>query len=505
MSVSKIGRYEIKSELGRGGMATVYLAYDTSIGRDVALKLLPREFLHDPTFLERFRREVKIIGALEHPAIVPVYDFGEEEGQPYFVMRYMSGGSLTDRLNNGPMSSQEIGHILERIGSALDRAHKQGIVHRDLKPGNIMFDQDGNAFLGDFGIARLTESAATLTGNFVMGTPAYMSPEQAQGQGNIDGRTDIYALGVILFELLTGQAPFRADTPIGLAMMHLTQPVPALRDKKPDVPPEVEQVITRAMAKQPDERFTTASEMVTAFKLGSAGAAVPPATTIRTAPVSAGAAPASSAVPSSESKWRQPLLRVVVGLLFLCLLGSVGTGLAVWFGGQGDNLPLLTRATATATATMMATATASAPVPMDTAVPSATETETAVATNTPEPGDTPAPSLTPATEPPTPTLALTWTPTNTPTAQPTRLPATAPATVSSPTATVPPAPATMPPAMPIPPTPIPPTPVPPTPVPPTPVPPTPIPPTATPIPPRPTDTPIPPTDTPIPPRPMSTP
>jgi serine/threonine-protein kinase len=456
MSVSKIGRYEIKSELGRGGMATVYLAHDASIGRDVALKLLPREFLHEPTFLERFRREVRIVATLEHPAIVPIYDFGEEGGQPYFVMRYMSGGSLTDKSKNGPMSSEEAARILDRIGSALDHAHKQGIVHRDLKPGNILFDQYGNAFLGDFGIARLTEATSTLTGNFTMGTPAYMSPEQAQGKEGIDGRTDIYALGVILFELLTGQPPFRADTPVGLAMMHVPPPIPPLRDKKPDVPPGVEQVITRAMAKQPNERFTTAAEMVTAFKLGNASAAGPLATTGRAAPV------AVEGAASSGAKWKRPLLWLIVGLFFLCLLGSVGTGLAVWFGSQNGSLPLFARATETATITATATAVNTATLPpTETAAPSATATATTAATTTPAPTNTLAPTQTAVpeqtatAEPPTPTLAATWTPTNTPAAQVTRVP-------PSPTPTSPPTrtPTPLPTPTPIPPPPSTPTPIP---------------------------------------------
>ena len=207
MEPQKFGRYEIKAEIGRGGMATVYHAYDPRFEREVALKVLPREMLHDPQFRTRFEREAKTIAMLEHPAIVPVYDFGEEDGQPYFVMRYMTGGSLSDRMKHGPMTIQEVAHLFERLAPALDEAHAKGIIHRDLKPGNILFDQYGEPYISDFGIAKIAATQTNVTGSAIVGTPAYMSPEQAQGEG-IDGRSDIYGLGVILFEMLTGQQPY---------------------------------------------------------------------------------------------------------------------------------------------------------------------------------------------------------------------------------------------------------------------------------------------------------
>jgi serine/threonine protein kinase len=156
MTPQKIDRYEIKQELGRGGMATVFAAYDPRFQRTVALKVLPREFMHEPEFRKRFIREARTIAGLEHPAIVPVYDFGEENGQPYLVMRLMPGGSLADRLQNGPLPIEEAARILERLGSALDRAHSMGIIHRDMKPSNVLFDQYGDAYLADFGIVRVS-------------------------------------------------------------------------------------------------------------------------------------------------------------------------------------------------------------------------------------------------------------------------------------------------------------------------------------------------------------
>jgi serine/threonine-protein kinase len=264
MKPEKIGRYEIKAELGRGGMATVYRAYDPQFEREVAIKVLPPEMLHDPRFRARFKREAKTIAMLEHPAIVPVYDFGEEEGQLYFVMRYMPGGSLSDLLKKGPLSVEEAARIMDRLVPALDEAHSKGIIHRDMKPGNILFDRLGDPYISDFGIAKLSESQTNVTGSAILGTPAYMSPEQAQGEA-IDGRSDIYSLGVILFEMLSGKAPYEADTPMGVVVKHITEPVPHILDVNPNLPPPIETIIEKAMAKNKGERFTTAIEMSSAL------------------------------------------------------------------------------------------------------------------------------------------------------------------------------------------------------------------------------------------------
>jgi serine/threonine-protein kinase len=272
MEPQKFGRYEIKAEIGRGGMATVYHAYDPRFEREVALKVLPRAMLHDPQFRTRFEREAKTIAMLEHPAIVPVYDFGEEDGQPYFVMRYMTGGSLTDRIKKGPMTTQEVAQLFERLAPALDEAHAKGIIHRDLKPGNILFDQNGEPYISDFGIAKIAASPSNVTGSAIVGTPAYMSPEQAQGEG-IDGRSDIYGLGVIIFELLTGTQPYHGDTPMSVVVKHITDPVPHILDVKPDLPPAIEAVIEKAMAKDRDERFPTVKALSDALNAVARGEA----------------------------------------------------------------------------------------------------------------------------------------------------------------------------------------------------------------------------------------
>jgi len=260
VTLRKIGRYEILSELGRGGMSTVFLAHDPRFERDVAVKLLPREFLHDPTFIARFRREAKTIASLEHSSIVPVYDFGEEEGQPYLVMRHMIGGSLITKLEQGPLSLEEISNITSRLATALDEAHERGMIHRDIKPGNILFDHHGDAFLTDFGIVKLTQETTTYTGGGIIGTPAYMSPEQARGDRELDLRSDVYALGVIVFEMLSGNPPYEADTPIGVAIKHITEPIPNILDTRPDLQPDFATLIERVLCKEREGRYATAGE-----------------------------------------------------------------------------------------------------------------------------------------------------------------------------------------------------------------------------------------------------
>jgi len=266
----KIGRYLIKSELGRGGMATVYRAFDPSFDREVAIKVLPREMLHDPQFRSRFEREIKMVAALEHPSIVPVYDVGDDDGQPYFVMRYMTGGSLSNAIENDRFSLQDTARIVEKIAQGLAYSHKKGIVHRDLKPDNILFDSNGDPFISDFGVAKLTEASGGLTGSGVIGTPAYMSPEQAQGN-DIDGRSDVYGLGVIVYQMLSGQQPYSADTPMGVVVKHITEPVPEILNLIPDLAPEVDNIVKTAMAKDKTMRYATTLDLAKALNMVAFG------------------------------------------------------------------------------------------------------------------------------------------------------------------------------------------------------------------------------------------
>lgn len=267
---TKIGRYQIKSELGRGGMATVYRAYDPSFDREVAIKVLPREMLHDPQFRARFEREIKMVAGLEHPSIVPVYDVGEDDGQPYFVMRLMTGGSLSDMISGGKIPLEETARIVGKIAQGLTYAHKKHVIHRDLKPDNILFDDNGDPFISDFGIAKLTESAGSLTGSGVIGTPAYMSPEQAQGT-EIDSRSDIYGLGVIVYQMLSGHQPYSADTPMGVVVKHITEPVPEILTMIPSLPFDVDKIIKSSMAKDKNKRYSTALELAKALNMVAFG------------------------------------------------------------------------------------------------------------------------------------------------------------------------------------------------------------------------------------------
>jgi len=287
----KIGRYEVKSELGRGGMATVYRAYDPSFEREVAIKVLPRELMHDPQFRDRFKREIKTIASLEHPAIVPVYDVGEEDGVPYFVMRYMPGGSLTQWIEKGKFSLQDAARIIERLSSALAYAHRNGLIHRDLKPDNILFDNNGDPFISDFGVAKITDSSTNMTGSGIIGTPAYMSPEQAQGD-KVDNRSDIYGLGVIIFQMLSGHQPYEATTPMGVAVKHITDPVPEILKDNPGLPQQTDIIIKTAMAKDPSLRYQTATEL--AHALSEAAFGKKPTTQVgQAAAAAAGKAPAA--------------------------------------------------------------------------------------------------------------------------------------------------------------------------------------------------------------------
>jgi serine/threonine protein kinase len=257
-----LGQFEIAEEIGRGGMATVYKARQRSMNRTVAIKVLPRQMLHDPGFYERFEREVDVISHLEHPHILPIYDYGQDEGLPYIAMRYLGGGSLEQRIRRTPVKIDDIEKPLRQVAQALDYAHQQGIIHRDLKPGNIMLDENGNAYLTDFGIARVLGS--DLTGSMIIGTPAYMSPEQANGLP-VDGRSDIYSLGIVLFEWMTGRGPYQAETPMAVLLKQIQEPMPSIRQIRGDVPQLVEEVIGKATAKNPTQRFSSAGELAQAF------------------------------------------------------------------------------------------------------------------------------------------------------------------------------------------------------------------------------------------------
>lgn len=266
-----LGQYQIMAEVGRGGMATVYRGYQTSLNRSVAVKVLAGELARNAGFRERFQREAHAVAQLAHPNILPVYDFGEDQagGVVYLVTQFVDGGTLATRMKN-PVSPNKAARIAAQIARALDCAHARGIVHRDVKPGNVLMTRDDHPLLADFGIAKiLAETRLTQTGAS-MGTPQYMSPEQAQGS-HADHRSDIYALGVMLYEMLAGVLPFQADTPVGLLHQHVHEPPPPLREHAPQVSRRLEKIVMRALAKDPAERFATAGEMADALEDEIAG------------------------------------------------------------------------------------------------------------------------------------------------------------------------------------------------------------------------------------------
>jgi hypothetical protein len=265
--LAQFGRFRIRDEVGLGGMARVYRAYDPRRRREVAVKVLPPEYLNDLGFRARFEQEAQLVIALKHKAIVPVYEYGEPDGQPYIVMKYMPNGSLAGRLAYGPLDVAQVINVLERIGSALDYAHQQGIVHRDLKPSNVLFDQGNRAYLADFGIA-VQASQAWEPAQTVSGTPAYMSPEQVLRE-QIDLRSDIYSLGIITFEMLCGRPPFQGDSPIVVALKQVYDPAPQLSTITEGLPPALETVIGRALSKDARERYPTAGAFVEAFRQAS--------------------------------------------------------------------------------------------------------------------------------------------------------------------------------------------------------------------------------------------
>ncbi len=269
MVASRLGRYEIRREIGRGTIGSVYLGFDSRSQRQVAIKVLPARLLQDPTFLVRFERYVWSTSDLKHPSIVPVQDYGEEGHSPYIVTKYMRGGSLQDRLAQGPVPLDKVSNIAQRVCAALDEAHSRNIVHGAIKPGNILFDQEGNAYLSDFGIGRLVESARSRQAK---GAPKYMAPEQADGKAP-DARSDVYQMGVVLFEMLTGRVPFDADAPAGLLYQHARGPIPSVQELNAQAPSECDAVISRAMAKRPQDRFATAGELGAALAAALRGAA----------------------------------------------------------------------------------------------------------------------------------------------------------------------------------------------------------------------------------------
>jgi len=455
----RIGQYEIIEEIGRGGMATVYRARQINAERFVAIKVIHSNIAADKSALERFIREARLVARLEHPYIIPVYDYDGVHNPPYIVMRFLESGTLKDVLDRGALPLNEIAYMMRQISGALDYAHRQGVIHRDIKPSNIMIDSEGNAYLTDFGIARFSESGNDMTGlthtGLTVGTPGYMAPEQGLGQ-KVDERADIYALGVMLFQMATGSMPYSAETPMALVLKHIQAPIPSAHSLRPDLPPEFDMIIRRAMAKDPLERYQSGRELSDAItQLAGMSSLTEQPTMLRTValniiddlrkvrvergtqtnvtpnfggriptpPAVSLQPPGSTPYPSSPMSATRPSRTPIIfgGLVVLVIV--IGAIIAIISGGGGDDE---TEATATTSSGVVI-------LPSDTATES-TE-EIIVNTNTPDNSQGDVPSATPddvvvinASDTPSPTitpsetLTLTYTPTPSPTATNTGIP-----------------------------------------------------------------------------------
>jgi serine/threonine protein kinase len=259
----RIGQYEIVGQIGKGGMATVYKAYHDRLDRHVAIKVLHNAFLQDSTFIARFEREARIVAKLEHSNIVPIYDYSEKDGSPYLVMKYVEGQTLKQRALKSEMTYADVINLMTPIASALDYAHLQGVLHRDLKPSNILVDTEGKPYLTDFGLARMAQvGESTISHDMMLGTPFYISPEQAQGVKDITNATDVYSFGIILYELLTGSVPFISDSAYAIVHGHIYKEVTPPSEMNSVLPVSVDAILLKALAKDPNERYQNATSLM---------------------------------------------------------------------------------------------------------------------------------------------------------------------------------------------------------------------------------------------------
>ncbi len=269
-----LDHYKLVEQIGQGGMATVYRAMDTRKLAEVAIKVLSPTLGSDKRFLRRFRREAQVVSRLKHPHIVVVTDYGEQLGYAYLVMPFVVGDTLYDRMTRRGVTQAEAARWVAHTAAALQFAHDRGVIHRDIKPSNIMITREGTAQLTDFGLARMTESSTSLTGSMILGTPAYVSPEQGRG-GEVNPRSDQYSFGVILYQLATGRLPFESETAMGTVLMHMQDPPPPPRQFNPNLPPQIERVILKSLAKAPEDRFASVDALNDAYQRGLRGEALP--------------------------------------------------------------------------------------------------------------------------------------------------------------------------------------------------------------------------------------
>ena len=404
-----LGRYQILAPIGQGGMATVYRAYQPALDRVVVLKVIRTGLDADPDFIERFAREAKAVARLRHPHIVQVFDF-EQEPTPFMAMEYLDGGTLKGRLDelareSGRLPQREAARIVAEVAEALGYAAANGIIHRDIKPSNILLTRDGKAVVGDFGIAKILAGVTTTQTGVGIGTPEYMSPEQGQGRA-VDQRSDLYSLGAVAYELLTGQVPFRADTPLAVVFAHVRAPIPLPSAINPQIGPQTERALLRALAKAPEDRFATAPEFaerltraITEDDRGTVGTVIR-----RQDPAAAAARPRALTVPLTRTVLAAG---IVAGLILIgggaaAVLGVFGAGA----GRAGDGVAEKTAASSVSGANTGAAGTA-APTPSRSGAAAAissnlpTPTPPDAAATTPQPQSVPTPTLPPPTPAPT--------------------------------------------------------------------------------------------------------
>jgi hypothetical protein len=323
-SGENVGPYRIVEQLGQGGMASVFKAYHAALDRYVAIKVLHPAFMEDPNFLARFQREARVVAKLDHPNIVPIYDYSEHDGQPYLVMKYVQGETLKARLASSPIGPDEGLKIIDAIGRGLAYAHEQGILHRDIKPSNVLLADEGQIYLADFGLARIAQAGeSTLSNEMLLGTPQYISPEQARGQRDLDVGTDIYSFGVVIYEMVVGRVPFNADTPFSIVHDHIYTPLPMPRKVNPKVPEAIERVLLKALAKDRSHRYPDVEGLVDALHAALGGGPLPSADAVSLEPTQPleddEGSGASQAQGSSGKVGRRRWLWVGGGLAFACM------------------------------------------------------------------------------------------------------------------------------------------------------------------------------------------
>ncbi len=336
---SKLGSYEVEEEIGRGGMGVVYRAYQPNLQRRVAVKVLLGHLAKDADFVERFMREARSAAKLHHPGLVTIFDVGELDGTYFFSMQWLQGKTLEDKLAEpGDLPLDEVVSVVSQMASALGYAHEAGVVHRDVKPANVIVDEAGRAVLTDFGIAQAGNETRLTRAGASVGSPDYMAPEQIQGEA-IDARTDLYALGILFHHLLAGEPPYTGEAPIAVAYQHLNAPVPSVREKRLDVPPALDEVVARMMAKAPEDRFQSAEEVLAALRDISGVQVTGPPTGIGSVPIvvtegpSAERAPAPGLEPSTGPLGSTPA-RVALAVLAAAVIGG-----GIYWGMDRDGSP----------------------------------------------------------------------------------------------------------------------------------------------------------------------